>query len=127
MVAKARQPLFGILAHDGNKATVEKTAIGWALVHQQQRMLELCPEVKILADKVMPDLFRLHRETGLCGLQFTSLGNHFLSDWPDRQLVEMSRSADNKTIAARQKEVVPSAIVSWLSTRLHVCLSSDET
>lgn len=187
MVAKARQPLFGTLSHDGKKAIVEKTAIGWALVHQQQHLLELCPEVKILADKVMPDhhhivlqvqrtmsrsikevvrgymqgckaearrlgfmdnlydappyyrvlthknqlhamieyvyanaerawqrqqhpdLFRLHRATILCGRQFTSLGNHFLSDWPDRQLVEMSRSADDKAIAARQKEVLAAA------------------
>lgn len=55
MVAKSRQPLFGTLAHDGANAVVEKTPIGWALINQQRRMLELCPEVKILADKVMPD------------------------------------------------------------------------
>ena len=55
MVAKSRQPLFGTLVHDGAKAVVEKTPIGWALINQQRRMLELCPEVKILADKVMPD------------------------------------------------------------------------
>lgn len=187
MVAKARQPLFGTLSHDGNKAVVEKTPIGWALVHQQQRMLELCPEVKILADKVMPDhhhivlqvqrtmsrsikevlrgymqgckaearrlgcmdnlydappyyrvlthkgqlhamieyvyanaerawqrrqhpdLFRIHRATVLCTLPFTSLGNHFLLEWPDRQLVEMSRSADGDTVAARLKEVLAAA------------------
>ena len=36
-----------------------------------------------------PDLFRIHRKTGVCGLLFTSLGNHFLLDWPERQLVEM--------------------------------------
>ena len=37
-----------------------------------------------------PDLFRIHRKTGVCGLLFTSLGNHFLLDWPERQLVEIS-------------------------------------
>jgi hypothetical protein len=187
MVAKGRKPLFGILSHNGDKATVEKTPIGWALVHQQQRMLELCPEVKILADKVMPDhhhivlqvqrsmsrsikevlrgymqgckaearllghtdnlydgppyyrvlthkgqlhtmieyvyanaerawqrrqnpeLFRMHRETVLCGLPFTSLGNLFLTAWPDRQLVEMSRSASGASIEGRLREVLAAA------------------
>ena len=187
MVANGRQSLFGVLAHDGNKAVVEKTPIGWTLIRQQQRMLELCPEVKILADKVMPDhhhivlqvqrtmsrsikevlrgymqgckaearqlgftenlydappyyrvlthkgqlnamieyvyanaarawqrqqhpeLFRMHRETVLCGFPFTSLGNHFLLDWPDRQLVEMSRSADGAIIDTRLQEVLAAA------------------
>ncbi|MBO7591211.1 MAG: hypothetical protein J6T05_06410 [Prevotella sp.] len=40
-----------------------------------------------------PDLFRMHRKTELCGLQFTSMGNRFLLEWPERQLVEMSREA----------------------------------
>ena len=55
MVANGRQPLFGSLTHDGKQASVKKTSIGWALIDQQQHMLELCPELKILADKVMPD------------------------------------------------------------------------
>lgn len=55
MVANGRRPLFGTLGHDGSKAVVEKTAIGWAIIDQQPRMLQLCPEIKILADKVMPD------------------------------------------------------------------------
>ena len=55
MVANARQQLFGTLAHNGTEAMVEKTEIGWAIIRQQQRLLELCPEIKILADKVMPD------------------------------------------------------------------------
>lgn len=176
MVANAHQPIFGTLMHDGTNAVVEKTAIGWVLINQQRRMLELCPEIKILADKVMPDhhhiviqvmhtmprsikevvrgymqgckaearklgyvgnlydappyyrvlthkgqlkamieyvyanaerswqrkqnpdLFRMHRQTEVCGLLFTSLGNHFLLDWPNRQLVEMSRSASDEQI-----------------------------
>ena len=56
-----------------------------------------------------PDLFLLHRETMLCDLPFTSLGNHFLLDWPDRQLVEMSRSADSASIEGRLKEVLAAA------------------
>lgn len=177
MVARARQPLFGTLAHDGTAAVVEKTPIGWALIDQQKRMLEMCPEIKILADKVMPDhhhivlqvkrsmkrsikevvrgymqgckaearklgfegnlydapaffrvlthkgqlkamieyvydnperswqrkqnpdLFRMHRKKEVLGMSFTSLGNHFLLDWPDRQLIEVSRSATDEQIA----------------------------
>lgn len=56
-----------------------------------------------------PDLFRMHRGTVLCGLPFTSLGNHFLLDWPDRQLVEMSRHADRASIEERLKEVLAAA------------------
>ena len=187
MVANSRQALFGKLAHDGSKAVVEKTPIGWALINQQRRLLEMCPEMKILADKVMPDhhhmvlqvqrtmprsirevvrgymqgckeearklgftenlydappfyrvlthrgqlhamieyvkanaerawlrrqnpdLFRMHRKTEVCGLQFTSMGNHFLLDWPDRQLVEMSRSSSDEQIEKRLKEVMVAA------------------
>ena len=56
-----------------------------------------------------PDLFRMHRDTVLCGLLFTSLGNHFLLQWPDRQLVEMSRSADSASIEKRLQEVLAAA------------------
>ena len=187
MVANSRQALFGKLTHNGSEAVVEKTPIGWALINQERRLLELCPEIKILADKVMPDhhhmvlqvqrtmprsirevvrgymqgckgearklgftenlydappfyrvlthkgqlhamieyvkanterawlrrqnpdLFRLHRKTEVCGLQFTSMGNHFLLDWPDKQLVEMSRSVSEEQIAERLKEVMVAA------------------
>ena len=182
MVANARQALFGKLSHNGAEAVVEKTPIGWALVNRQRRLLELCPEIKILADKVMPDhhhmvlqvqhtmprsirevvrgymqgckgearklgftenpffrvlthkgqlhamieyvkanaerawqrkqnpdLFRMHRRTVVCGLQFTSMGNHFLLEWPDRQLVEMSRSASDEQVGSRLQEVLAAA------------------
>ena len=187
MVARGREPIFGKLTHNGTKAEVEKTAIGWALINQQQRMLELCPEIKILADKVMPDhhhivlqvrrtmtrsikevvrgymqgckaearklgfegnlydappyyrvlthkgqllamidyvyanaerswqrkqnpdLFRMRRRTEACGMLFTSLGNHFLLDWPDRQLVEMSRSATDEQVQHKLKLVMAAA------------------
>ena len=49
MVANARQSLFGKLTHNGSEAVIEKTPIGWALINQQRRLLELCPEIKILA------------------------------------------------------------------------------
>lgn len=187
MVANTRQTLFGRLTHNGSEAVVEKTPIGWVLINQQRRLLELCPEIKILADKVMPDhhhmvlqvqrtmprsirevvrgymqgckeearklgftenlydappfyrvlthkgqlhamieyvkanaerawlrrqnpeLFRMHRKTEACGLQFTSMGNHFLLDWPDKQLVEISRSASDKQIEERLKAVMAAA------------------
>ncbi|MBP5366394.1 MAG: hypothetical protein J6Y82_10840 [Bacteroidales bacterium] len=176
MVAKDRQPLFGTLRHNGTKAYIERTPIGQALISQQSKMLEMCPEIKILADKVMPDhyhivlhvtrtmsrtirevvrgymqgckvearklgftenlydappffrtlchkgqldamikyvkanaerawlrkqnpdLFRLHRQTTVCRLTFTSLGNHFLLDWPDRQLITVSRNSSEEEI-----------------------------
>ena len=187
MVAKDRQPLFGKLSHDGRCAVVEKSKLGWILIKQQQRMLDLCPEIKILADKVMPDhhhivlqvmrsmrrsikevvrgymqgckaealklgfdgniydappfyrvlshkgqlkamieyvyanaerawlrkqnpdLFRIHRQTEICGLTFTSLGNHFLLNWPDRQFVEMSRSSTDEEIKQRLQYVLTAA------------------
>ena len=59
--------------------------------------------------KQNPDLFRMHRETVLCGVPFTSMGNHFLLGWPDRQLVEVSRSADSTYIAERLKKVLAAA------------------
>ena len=187
MVANSRQALFGQLSHNGFEAVVEKTPIGWAVINQQRRLLEMCPVIKILADKVMPDhhhmvlqvlrtmprsirevvrgymqgckgearklgfaenlydappffrvlthkgqlhamieyvkanaerawqrrqnpdLFRVHRRTEVCGLQFTSMGNHFLLDWPDRQLVEMSRSASDDQVEDRLRAVLAAA------------------
>ena len=187
MVANARQALFGTLTHNGSEAVIEKTPIGWVLINQQRKLLELCPEIKILADKVMPDhhhmvlqvqrtmprsirevvrgymqgckaearklgfvenlydappfyrvlthkgqlhamieyvkanserawqrrqnpdLFRMHRKTEVCGLLFTSMGNHFLLDWPDRQLVEMSREASDGQIEERLQSVLAAA------------------
>lgn len=39
-----------------------------------------------------PHLFTLHKDTIVAGLHFRSLGNHWLLDWPERQMVECSRS-----------------------------------
>lgn len=50
-----------------------------------------------------PDLFRLHRHTEAAGLTFTSMGNHFLLDWPDRQAVEMSRSATDDHVKVQTR------------------------
>ena len=56
-----------------------------------------------------PELFRLHRRTEAAGLSFTSMGNHFLLDWPDKQVVEMSRSATNDEVQERLQSVLASA------------------
>ena len=56
-----------------------------------------------------PELFRLHRRTEAAGLSFTSMGNHFLLDWPDKQAVEMSRSASNEEVQERLQSVLAAA------------------
>ena len=56
-----------------------------------------------------PELFRLHRRTEAAGLSFTSMGNHFLLDWPDKQVVEMSRSATNEEVQERLRIVLAAA------------------
>ena len=56
-----------------------------------------------------PDLFKLHRRTVAAGLSFTSMGNHFLLNWPDGQTVEMSRSANSDQIQERLQSVLAAA------------------
>ena len=56
-----------------------------------------------------PELFRLHRQTEIRGLTFTSLGNHFLLDWPVRQLVEVSRRASDEQIQEKLQLVLAEA------------------
>ena len=56
-----------------------------------------------------PDLFKLHRRTVAAGLSFTSMGNHFLLNWPDGQTVEMSRSANSEQIQERLQTVLAAA------------------
>jgi REP element-mobilizing transposase RayT len=56
-----------------------------------------------------PDLFKLHRRTEAAVLSFTSMGNHFLLNWPDGQTVEMSRSATNEQIQERLRSALAAA------------------
>jgi hypothetical protein len=56
-----------------------------------------------------PDLFKLHRRTEVGGLLFTSLGNHFLLEWPDRQMVEVSRKATDEEVQERLQKVLAAA------------------
>ena len=56
-----------------------------------------------------PQLFKLHRRTQAHGLLFTSLGNHFLLDWPDRQMVELSRNTPADKVEQRLNEALAAA------------------
>ena len=56
-----------------------------------------------------PDLFKLHRHTEAAGLSFSSLGNHFLLDWPDKQMVETSRRATSQDVQERLLAVLAAA------------------
>ena len=56
-----------------------------------------------------PEFFRLHRRTEAAGLSFTSMGNHFLLDWPDKQVVEMSRSATSEEVQELLRKVLVAA------------------
>jgi REP element-mobilizing transposase RayT len=56
-----------------------------------------------------PDLFKIHRRTQTHGLIFTSLGNHFLLDWPDRQMVELSRNTPADEVEQRLAEALAAA------------------
>ena len=56
-----------------------------------------------------PELFKLHRRTEAAGLSFTSMGNHFLLDWPDKQMVEMSRSATDEEVQEQLQSVLAAA------------------
>ena len=56
-----------------------------------------------------PELFRLHRRTEAAGLLFTSMGNHFILEWPDRQVVEMSRSATDEEVQEQLRMVLAAA------------------
>ena len=56
-----------------------------------------------------PELFKLYRWTEAAGLSFTSMGNHFLLDWPDKQMVEMSRSATKEEVQEQLQSVLAAA------------------
>ena len=56
-----------------------------------------------------PDLFILRRDTRVGELRFTSLGNLFLLDYPDKQPVICSRSLNEQQIAAQQTAILRQA------------------
>lgn len=60
--------------------------------------------------RLNPDLFRLRRELQVEGLTFTALGNLFLLDYPQRQVIECSRSASEEQIDAQQTLAIQVAV-----------------
>jgi len=56
--------------------------------------------------RMHPDLFRLRRNTVCCGLTFSSLGNHWLLEWPVRQSVVCSRSISEEDLVALENKVL---------------------
>ena len=89
--------------------------------HYYERILHVPGQLRRMIDYVKdnprrlwikshnPDLFRLHRHMEVTALPFTSLGNHFLLDWPDRQMVEISRSATHNEVHERLLTVLATA------------------
>ena len=78
---------------------------------QLRRMIDYVKDNprRLWIKKHNPGLFRLHRQTEAAGLSFTSMGNHFLLDWPDKQVVEMSRSATDEEVQERLRKVLAAA------------------
>ena len=88
-------PFFRTLAHKGQLDAM----IQYIHDNPRRAMLKL----------QNPDLFILRRDTRVGGLCFTSLGNLFLLDYPDKQPVICSRSLSEQQISAQQAGVLHQA------------------
>lgn len=58
-----------------------------------------------------PELFTLHKDTEVKGLHFRSMGNHWMLDWPERQVVECSRDISEEDLQCLMKQVMQRAEV----------------
>lgn len=56
-----------------------------------------------------PDLFTMHKDTEVQGLRFRSMGNHWLLDWPERQVVQCSRSINEEDLQQQLKRTLQHA------------------
>lgn len=56
-----------------------------------------------------PDLFTMHKETVVGGLRYRSMGNHWLLDWPERQVVMCSRSMSEEAVQRQLEQVMSRA------------------
>lgn len=56
-----------------------------------------------------PELFTMHKETEVMGLRFRSMGNHWLLDWPMRQMVTCSRSETQTDWKMKLEQVMRNA------------------
>ena len=61
--------------------------------------------------RLHPELFKLRRDTRVAGMSFSSMGNHWLLDWPMSQMVECSRSISDEALAALERVVLRRAEV----------------
>ena len=52
-----------------------------------------------------PELFTIRKDTEVRGLRFRSMDNHWLLDWPDRQMVACSRSETKESLEAKLAQV----------------------
>lgn len=56
-----------------------------------------------------PDLFTMHKDTEVKGLRFRSMGNHWMLDWPERQMVQCSRSISEEDLQRLMKHTLQRA------------------
>ena len=56
-----------------------------------------------------PELFTMHKDTEVKGLRFRSMGNHWLLDWPERQVVECSRDISEEDLQRLMKQTLEHA------------------
>lgn len=56
-----------------------------------------------------PELFTMHKDTEVKGLRFRSMGNHWLLDWPERQIVQCSRLISNEDLQLQLKRTLEHA------------------
>lgn len=56
-----------------------------------------------------PELFTMHKDTEVRGLRFRSMGNHWLLDWPERQIVQCSRSISDEDLQRQLKQALEHA------------------
>jgi len=64
---------------------------------------------RLALKRANPDLFRLHRQTLVGGIACTTLGNIFLADYPQRAVLQCSRSLSPADIAALRDECLAEA------------------
>lgn len=64
---------------------------------------------RLALKRANPDLFRLHRQTLVGGIACTTLGNIFLADYPQRAVLQCSRSLSPADIAALRDKCLAEA------------------
>lgn len=73
---------------------------------------------RALLKRTHPDLFKLQRNIERADMHFTALGNLFLLDYPEKVVVQCSRSMTEEEIEAQKREMIEQA------SRGVVCVSA---